>query len=181
MAIKDSRSNRESTFDVFAKLVRKTLQGEEFYSRAGKVLSVDLEGATAEVEIIGGATVDDVLLQKVASNSGVMLVPAVDSIVVVDWLDSVTAYVAMCSQVDSVALRGDGFGGLVKVEQVVASLNALERDVNDLKNLLGSAQAVPQDGGAAILLAIKSWTSSQLTESQRADFENEKIKHGDGN
>ncbi len=181
MAVKEVESSRDSVFSAFQKLVRKVIAGEEYYARVGKVLAVDEANATAEVEIVGGAILDDVMLQKVSTAEGVLMLPKVGSIVAVDWIDSTTAYIAMWSELESVAVRGSEFGGLVKVEQLVSSLNALEQDVNDLKNLLGSVVAVPQDGGAAILAALAAWTAQSLPESQRADLENETITHGNGN
>ena len=56
-------------------------------------------------------------------------------------------------------------------------LNIIEKDINKLKKVFSSSWTpVPQDGGAALKGAAASWAGATLTETQRSDYENEKVK-----
>ena len=79
---------------------------------------------------------------------------------------------------EGVILNGGDFGGVVKVEQLTQRLNAIESDINTLKNIFSSWVAVPQDGGAALSALAATWAGDLLVQTQRGDYENEKVKHG---
>ena len=79
---------------------------------------------------------------------------------------------------EGITLNGGCFGGTVKVEQLTERINAIERDINDLKNVFSGWVAVPQDGGAALSAAAAAWSATPLELTQRGDYENEKVKHG---
>ena len=75
-----------------------------------------------------------------------------------------------------IRLMGGQMGGLVKVEELVKKLNAVEKDLNSLKQVFQGWVTVPQDGGAALKTAATTWATQQLTETQKSDIENEKVK-----
>ena len=79
---------------------------------------------------------------------------------------------------EGITLNGGCFGGTVKVEQLTERINAIERDINDLKSVFSGWVAVPQDGGAALSAAAAAWSATPLELTQRGDYENEKVKHG---
>lgn len=79
---------------------------------------------------------------------------------------------------EGVILNGGGLGGIVKVEQLTEHFNAIENDINELKNIFSAWVAVPQDGGAALSALTANWAGNLLTPTQRGDYENEKVKHG---
>ena len=79
---------------------------------------------------------------------------------------------------EGITLNGGGFGGTVKVEQLTEHINAIENDINELKNIFSAWVAVPQDGGAALSTLTVNWAGNLLTPTQRGDYENEKVKHG---
>lgn len=78
---------------------------------------------------------------------------------------------------EGVIFNGGNFGGMVKVEPLTERINAIENDINELKNIFSAWVAVPQDGGAALSALTTSWAGSLLTPTQRSDYENEKVKH----
>ncbi len=85
--------------------IRKLSQrADEVYSLVAKVTEVDEAARVCSVEPLNGdAAIFDVRLQAQESGAdGVVLIPAVDSWVVVTFLSKETAYVAKCSQVDKV-------------------------------------------------------------------------------
>lgn len=67
--------------------------------------------------------------------------------------------------------------GLVKIEKLVDKINAIEKDVNTLKQSFTSWVPAPQDGGAALKGAVASWAGQQLQTTTKSDLENDKIKH----
>ena len=79
---------------------------------------------------------------------------------------------------DGVMLNGGGLGGMVNVAQLTARFNAIENDINALKNIFSAWVAVPQDGGAALSSLTASWSGNRLKLTERGDYENEKVKHG---
>lgn len=78
---------------------------------------------------------------------------------------------------EGVILNGGSFGGMIKVEQLTQRINAIENDINTLKNVFSSWTTSPQDGGAALKAASAMWAASLLTLTHRGDYENEKVKH----
>lgn len=77
---------------------------------------------------------------------------------------------------EGIVLNGGHHGGLVKVEALTGRLNAIERDINELKRAMGGWTPAPQDGGAALKGAIATWVGAELTETVRGDYENEQVK-----
>jgi len=154
--------------------------GEQVYSLVCKVLSVDETNRTCEVEPIdGSAGIPETRLQaNINLNSGFILFPAIDSHVVVCFLNKNAAFVALFSEVDKVHLRGDQLGGLIKVEDLVTRLNNVENDLNDLKTVFNSWTPVSQDGGAALKTAAGTWFGSQIETTEKSHIENTNVNHG---
>lgn len=144
----------------------------------GKVISVD--GNTAVIENLETKAVySNVRLQATAGAAGMLLIPTVDSFVLVGRMDGNAGYVAMVSDVDSIQMLDGTYGGLIKIDELVQKLNILEKELNDLKDQFTSWVVVPNDGGAALkALLVPTWTVPQITETVVADLENEDITHG---
>ncbi|GAA4465245.1 hypothetical protein GCM10023093_17060 [Nemorincola caseinilytica] len=78
--------------------------------------------------------------------------------------------------VDKIALNGNGFGGLVKVDALVSKLNAIEEAFNThLSNY--NTHTHPAPGGATTApVVLDNGTIMPLTEA--SDIDNPKITHG---
>ena len=76
---------------------------------------------------------------------------------------------------NAVTFNGGDLGGLVKVEELTKRLNLIENDINKLKSAFSTWVVTAQDGGAALKTAAGSWFSSQLTLTNRGDYENKKV------
>jgi hypothetical protein len=105
-----------------------------------------------------------------------MVVPKDGSVVAVVWVSKTTAVVVMVAEVEEIRLMGGQLGGLVKVEELVKKMNAVEKDLNSLKQVFTTWVTVPKDGGAALKAAATTWAGQRLTETQKSDIENEKVK-----
>ena len=148
-----------------------------------KVISVDLPTNTCYCEPINGdSEIQNVKLTTNTTGAGVgfLLIPKINSLVVVTFLDNSSAYVSMVAEVDEVNVNGKTLGGLVKVIDLTTKLNNLENKVNALITGISTWTPVPNDGGAALKVALTTWLSSSLTLTVRANIENILIKQGDG-
>ncbi len=80
--------------------------GDEVYSIVGKVTAVDKSNNTVDVTPINGdAEILEVRLQsQLADDKGIVVYPTNGSIVIATFVNEVTAYVAMCSEVDQLIM-----------------------------------------------------------------------------
>lgn len=76
-----------------------------------------------------------------------------------------------------VVLDGGKLGGAVKVEVLTRRLNAIERDLNQLRQQIAAWTPIPQDGGASLKAATATWTAQPLALTERTTLENPKLKH----
>lgn len=156
----------------------------ESVDKANNVCTVIETGTNFKITNVRLLSVEDSFETQLA------VYPKVGSLVSVAYLFASRnkAIVIKYSEVDEIALRGDQFGGLVKVESVVSKLNALESRFNDFKAKFNSHTHV--FSGAAVVGGVSGTssgttnatlgtiTNSNITNTVRADLENEKVKHG---
>lgn len=87
----------------------------------------------------------------------------------------------------TIVLNDGENGGLTITSKTVEKLNAIENELNGLKQAFAGWTVVAQDGGAALRTAIVgaptgpalpgTWAGSELTGTKDADIMNDKIKH----
>lgn len=154
-------------------------RGDQVYSKVCKVLSVDLEERTCEVEpLAGGADIPAVRLQaSMEQTSGLLLVPEVGSFVVITWLNKNQAFVSLASTVQEIQLNGYQYGGLIVYDKIKTEIDKNSQFLDQLKQILDSWVPVAQDGGAALKAA---WTaiSSTVQTADLSDITNDTVKHG---
>lgn len=141
-----------------------------------------VEGDSCTVDI-GGLELSDVRLKAVAdgkTDKVIMAVPVVGSRVLAGSLTGDYRDLAVLSleNFDTLILGGNGFGGMVKVEELVGRLNRIEKEINDLKQAISGWKPVAMDGGGALLTALAQWLAVKLAETKRDQIENVKIVHG---
>ena len=147
-----------------------------------KVTEVDEATASCTVEPVAGPEIFEVRIKAAINDKkdGLVIVPVVGSFVLVGIIgnDPETAYIAKYDSIEKIVLHGGELGGIVKVQDLVSKLNALEKDLNNLKTVFSSGWVpVASDGGAALKTAAATWAGSTITESAVAELENPKIKH----
>lgn len=147
-----------------------TKPNNDGYSKVCTVDSVDLVNRTCYcIPINEDSDITEVRLMANIDN-GFLLIPEVNSIVVVSFLSDSSAYVALVSKVSEVQLNGTNFNGLIKIDEQTAKLNQL---VTELQTQLGLiATGIAAGGG--------SYTPATLSTFNKTDYENIKIKQGDG-
>lgn len=90
------------------------------------------------------------------------------------FIDQVDKLLINCNEV---IFNNGNNGGLIDIVDMVSAFNALQDDVNTLKNAFNTWVVVPEDGGAALKAAAASWSGQQLKVSQQSDFEDKTVTH----
>jgi hypothetical protein len=167
-----------------------------------KVVSVNEAKRTVNattVTGVSGTEVKDVMLMA-DLDDGILLIPAVDSNIIIGYTNEVQPYVMMYSELSKVLLivgdfaleisnkiklNGDEYGGMVKIQETVDALNRLETKVDDLITkynahihiTTATVGATPTPGTIAPTTSTETPIGTQTTV---ADLENETIHHGSG-
>ena len=162
--------------DALRSLVKPNNDG---FSKVCTIDSVDLTTLTCYcVPLNDDADIINVRLMANIDN-GFLLIPEVNSIVVVSFLSDDSAYVSLVSKVSEVQLNGKNFDGLVKVQELTDKLNALENKVNDLITAC-SSQIVTLAPSGTFPLASFFTSVTPLIPTQQLEIENTTILQGDG-
>lgn len=134
------------------------------------VNSIDLTAKTCYcIPINGDADLIDVKLIA-NDNKGFLLIPEVDSVVIVSNIQNSSYYVSMFSKVSEIQLNGDDYNGLIKIDDLTTSLNTIINNINTQLGLI--ATGISTGGG--------SYTPTLLTTLNKTTYENTTVKHGGG-
>lgn len=159
--------------------------------------AVNVRDTLCDVEREGAPTIYDVRLNAIDNDlqSYVTIVPAEKSNILVAVIEKLKteAVVVRCSEVqkvlikigaNTVVMNDDGFvfndgdnEGVVKINELVKKLNAVEKDINNLKQAILTWVPTPNDGGATLKARVASWAASKIIETKKTDLEDSKIKH----
>ena len=158
----------------------KSLYGKAGMVVQGKVVSVNEPERTCEVEPTDDTlpTLQEVWIRPIVDSNaqGFYGLPSDSANVAVLMVDEDTAILLSSDAYDSIILRSNELGGLIKIEQLVGQLNALEQKVNSILNTL-KTHVHPTPSGPSS--PSTDFVSIQpLPESQREDLENENVQHG---
>lgn len=129
--------------------------------------------------IDGTADIVGVRLMSTPEN-GFLILPKVNSTVIVTFIDKSNAYISMFSTMDSMQLNGDTYDGLVKVADLVTKLNNLENKVNDLITAMNTHVHTGVTTGVGSSAVGTVPIVGTLTPTVQANIENTTVKHGNG-
>ena len=172
-------ANTQNIGDIIRALAREEM---EVYSKPCKVISIDSDLMELE-PLDGDANLLDVKLIAGENNFPLKITPVIDSIVLATFLSKDTAFISLYSEVETIELRGDQYGGLIKIEELVDKINRLESKVNDLVKTFNThthittatVSATPVPGVITPPTAPETPITPITTVK---DLENEAIKHG---
>ena len=158
--------------------------GGRLWAADARVVSVSQSDRTCVVELQDGQSSNTLTARLMASvDDGCLMLPAVDSTVVVHGGDRVKPYVAMMSEVDEIVWLGGEYDGVPIVKDpgnankgLLKRLNNLEDQVNDLLTTLQSI-AIPLAPSGTYPFAPLFSSYTPLTPTQQADIEHPKITH----
>ena len=146
---------------------------------AGRVVEVGSEHCTVDVD---GFTYYEVRLRAAVNGdkSRFIVFPKPGSWVLISRIEEGDDFfVSMVSEVESIVLAGDEYGGLVKVEALVNRLNAIENAFNSfLKEYKLHVHGGVTVGNGVTLVMTPVSAQQNITSTERSALENEKIKHG---
>lgn len=158
--------------------------------------SVDLSTRSCVCTSVSGESVAEIPdVQLMAGvDDGFLLVPAIGSTVFVTYSERHLPVIILFSAIDEVLIvtgdsiisQKDGllqfndgsFGGLIKIQELVAKLNNLENLVNELITKYNSHTHPGVSAGGATSGPTAAQETTQLTSTKISDLENDLIKHG---
>jgi hypothetical protein len=112
--------------------------------------------------------------------------PAAGSLCLIGIVDGqeASAFLINAENVDLVETKagrivynGGKHAGMVKARELTGKINALEKDLNLLKQVLSTWAPVPQDGGASLKASAAAWAGQRITETGQPDIEDAEITH----
>lgn len=160
--------------NAFKKL---TETNDEIYSIVCTVDSIDLTDKTCYcIPLNKSGDLQGVRLMS-DNKTGFLIIPRVNSIVLVTMLNETTGYVAMFSEVDEIQLNGDNYGGIPIIQNLVNKLNNLETAFNTHVTIF-NAHVHPE---TTVNTLVPSVPDTQiLTPTIVTDLENQTVLHGNG-
>ena len=177
--------------EILNQFIQIWVDKNELYSKQCTVKSVNVAQRTCVCSPTDGSA--DVLGVYIEADydetdsqpSGFFVVPKVDSLVIVTFLDKDNAYISAWTEIESVVLKAGQFtfndganGGLIKIESLVSRLNDLEKLLSQLKTDFTAWVPANNDGGAALKTKLTAgFLTKTVPDSKKSDFENEKVKH----
>ncbi len=142
-------------------------------TEVAKVLSVD--GAACKVSRVrDGMVIDKVRLNAITtSDKGVVVVPKTGTYVLVTRIGENGWFVSQCGEAERIpidagtklVINGGGYGGLIKIEDLVNELNRLVEVFNSHTH--------------TVVEAVAKSSELQMQRLNRNDIENTYIEHGD--
>jgi hypothetical protein len=159
-------------------IISGTRQADKVYLVDCVVLSVDEASRTCFVQAVGGRANNKFTARLMASvDDGMLIIPAINSSVIIAMSDFSRAHVAQYSEVDRMILRGGDLGGLARVIGLVGKFNAIENKLNDLITKFNThthnVTATGAPTGPNLLPEVGG-----VTPTVRGDIENVSITHG---
>lgn len=162
---------------------------QEIYSLVCTVDEVNEDERTCKVTPVnGGVAVFGVRLQAIKDNNqGLVVIPSVNSQVVVTFLNKQTGYVALHTDVDKIfsdsplfEFNGGDNGGLVNIEDLVSAINSLQDAHNDFVTTFNThTHNAPQAPSGTIPTTppLVPSTDQSVPPVQVSDMEDDTVKH----
>ena len=157
----------------------QTLAGEvDINTVVCKVSNIDTTKNTCTCTPIDGTAEILGVRLMAESSKGFLIIPKNNSIVIVNMINSFTGYVSMFSEVDKIYLNGDTHSGLVKIDDLVNKLNALENLVNNILNTLKTTTIPLAPSGTYPFAPLYTAINNIAPITTKNDLENKNVLHG---
>ena len=143
-----------------------------------KVKSVDAAAQTCTLTRYDTDFENVRLTAGFTGDSDLLVIPAEGSMVIAADMSAPLMrdiVVLAVSKSAGIVFQGGQNGGLVKVEKLTEKLNAIEKDLNNLKSALQAPQTDPQ--GGVLATVFTTWAGQTLTQTEQTDIENANFKH----
>ena len=162
--------------------LRQALQqkyGEKPVTVLGSVSAIDETTKTCDLDD-DGFMMYGIRLQCVTdAASGILKVPKIGAQALAVKIEDGDGFLLLdCAEYEKIIINGGNNGGLINIESLVNKINAIEKDINALKNVFKTTWVVaPQDGGAALKTAAATWAGQTIAQTQTADIEDTTVTH----
>lgn len=160
-----------------------TKDDKEVFGTRCTVKSVNLTKNTCYCLPLDTSKADLVNVQLIADEqTGFLLIPAVNSIVTVEYLSNEQYYVSQFSKLQLIKLNGDANGGLIKVDDWLQSYNT---QITTLKTAITAAltsidASIVALGGASVSSPAFTAATASITNVLANTITNTTVKHGNG-
>jgi len=110
---------------------------------------------------------------------GLVIIPAKGSLVVATFMSPAAAYVALCSEVESIELGGSSNGPMIVLSDLATEIQRNTDRIKLIAQALTSGAIGAADGGAAYKASITGTLASPFVEPDlsAAQVGNENVKH----
>jgi len=131
----------EELSDVFEQLVDNVVNKQNYYAIKGKATNIDEAKRTCDLEPFNEmAKRTNIRLQSVVSETlGFVLIPKLNSTIVVSFFDSKKGYVTLTSELEKILIdtnltqfNGGALGGLIKINDLVTNIQKIETTLEAL-------------------------------------------------
>lgn len=155
--------------------IRNIVAKENLMSFACTVTDINTTNYTCNCSPVDGSADFINVLLNADKKTGFVLIPKNNSIVVITMTSNVNAFVSMVSEVDTILMKGDAFGGLVKIDDLKTQYDA---NVTAIKAacVAGFTALSGLDSGAS--LAAFNASATAILNLNKVTLENNKILHG---
>ena len=161
--------------------------GGRLWAADARVVSVSQSDRTCVVELQDGQSSNTLTARLMASvDDGCLMLPSVDSTVVLHGGDRVKPYVAMMSEVDEIVWLGGEYDGVPIVKHPSNTNKGLLKKINNLENLINDLITNYNTHTHVLTLTMGTGTADPTTTQQttniapltaQADIEHPKITH----
>lgn len=155
----------------------------------GVITDVDPVAFTCTVHVgdsVSGVDFGNVILETLINeSSSFILIPAKNSPCIMAFRDANPdrRQIIKAHNIDKIVANpntlfqfGDGTNlGIPMVTPTVAKINALENDINSLKELIAGWVVAPGDGGGALKAILATWFAQTLPVTIVDDLQNKKV------
>lgn len=174
-------NEKVTLLEALQKVVSIAIEGEELYSKVGKVTSVE-SNKTCTIQIDDEPELTGVKLQQVDNSLGLYVKPAINSVVIVSFTSNTNAFISMYSEIDSIVFQDGDNEGLAKVIALTDKLNALENGYNSLvakfnTHIHVSTVTIGTLIYPCALAPTVTPETTVLTPTTKAEIQNSKFKH----
>lgn len=127
--------------------------------------------------INGDADILEVRLQATLGG-GLYLKPVEGSLVLVVMANDTLGFVVLTSELEEVVYFDGSLGGLIRINDLVTKVNAIENKVNEIISTFNTHVHSGVTTGAGSSAVTPTGIVGTLTNTVVADLENDKVKHG---
>jgi hypothetical protein len=149
----------------------------EQYAQFGTVSGVDSDTCTVE-PLNGDAPINKVKLSAGETDEGFILTPVVGSVVLVVFSSKTRAFVSMCSEVETVQIRGEQHGGVVIAPELQTQLERMTARIDAIGDALKNTAPDSATGTFKTSLTPGITAFAALPSEDFKNIQNENVKHG---